>query len=569
MIFLAQITAPPLQQGPVRLPAPNPGTERLGDEQPRRVPLIEGKPPAITPSLPIQRQDQHNKEGFLELGGDYPPIAGHLPYSPEILRLTLRDCLAEKPDQRLNACAAALTAKLKADGYISTRVYVDSETIPGSLEVVEGKIVEIRVNGDSARQRHRVENLLRSLKSKALNIQLIEKDLQRVRELPGIRGVRASLSPLGSDPTIVVLSIQIEKEAIPWIGELSIRNDGSNGSGDARALATFLKRDAISEGDTILIYGELDSDAKPDLGQAIGSLSYTLPVSNSLNLTGAFGYSRRNLTEFQTNGAPMVSTSQYQGTGQLEWVLREDLWRRWSISASLTESRTNLYFDDKVPFPLDYPSSVAAPVTGFAKLAVNGSGGGNQISWGISSYLLQGIPALSPGDQQSQFRDAGIDISSATAFGVYGAVSLMLTPSLNLQLTGAGQLANNPLTPSMRFVLGSDTGLRGLPGQLISGDSGWLGSSELAWTFWKSKTQSLALVPFFGYGSVSTDNRVSDILSYHDNIGSGGLLLRWLYGRKLLFEFGWAEQFATSGNSGPWEDWALGKGFYGKVRYRF
>jgi hemolysin activation/secretion protein len=30
----------------------------------------------------------------------------------------------------------------------------------------------------------------------------------------------------------------------------------------------------------------------------------------------------------------------------------------------------------------------------------------------------------------------------------------------------------------MQFTLGSDVGLRGLPGQLISGDSGWLSTGD-------------------------------------------------------------------------------------------
>ena len=60
-----------------------------------------------------------------------------------------------------------------------------------------------------------------------------------------------------------------------------------------------------------------------------------------------------------------------------------------------------------------------------------------------------------------------------------------------------GQVAFNELTSDMGFGLGSDVGLRGLPGTLISGDNGWL-STELNWTFWQNSKNALQLVPFMG-----------------------------------------------------------------------
>jgi hemolysin activation/secretion protein len=118
----------------------------------------------------------------------------------------------------------------------------------------------------------------------------------------------------------------------------------------------------------------------------------------------------------------------------------------------------------------------------------------------------------------------------------------------------------------MGFSLGSDTGLKGLPGTLISGDSGWLGSSELAWTFWQKQKNALQLSPFIGMGGVSTRRST---VTLTDTIGSGGILLRWLNGLRWSVELGWIDQFNADDNSGLWNDWLLGSGLYGKVRYRF
>ena len=82
----------------------------------------------------------------------------------------------------------------------------------------------------------------------------------------------------------------------------------------------------------------------------------------------------------------------------------------------------------------------------------------------------------------------------------------------------------------MQFTLGSDVGIRGLPGQLISGDSGF---------------------------------------SFNDTVGAGGVLVRWLQGNQWSTELGWVNSFQTSDNPGPWTDWLLGKGLYAKVQFRF
>jgi hemolysin activation/secretion protein len=117
----------------------------------------------------------------------------------------------------------------------------------------------------------------------------------------------------------------------------------------------------------------------------------------------------------------------------------------------------------------------------------------------------------------------------------------------------------------MGFSLGSDAGLRGLPGQVISGDSGLLGSVELSRLVWSTKRQSLQLVPFLGAGNVWTDVPGA---SLRDGIGAGGLLLRWSRGSHGVLELGWVKQFQTEART-DWDQWILGSGVYAKMTYRF
>jgi hemolysin activation/secretion protein len=329
-------------------------------------------------------------------------------------------------------------------------------------------------------------------------------------------------------------------------------------------VATLLKPRFLRRGDTLLLYGELDATGSPELGAAITSLSYTFPFSDSFSLTGGFGYSRRNLVELP---APVdgFSTSQYQALAQFEWVFRESLSQRWSLFAGYSNTRSNTYDQDTV-LPAAVPESVRSPTNGYLRLGVNGSGLSRFGGWNGSAYLLQGIAAATPAVQRQELAEAGIAVGEATALGGFLSASWTVAPRWQINLRTAGQVAFAPLTSSMQFTLGSDVGLRGLPGQLISGDSGWLASTEAVWTFWDSKSSALQLVPFIGAGGIRSSFNGG---FFGDTVGAGGLLLRWLANNNWALELGWAQPFSTTDNRGVWNDWLLGQGLYTKVNYRF
>jgi hemolysin activation/secretion protein len=126
-------------------------------------------------------------------------------------------------------------------------------------------------------------------------------------------------------------------------------------------------------------------------------------------------------------------------------------------------------------------------------------------------------------------------------------------------------VAFEPLTNPMGFSLGSDNGLRGLPGQVISGDNGWLASGELSWAFWRKGAHELQLVPFLGGGWVSTTLQGTTDSS---SLGAGGLLLRWLHGRHWAVELGWASQFGDNLVVAD-TNLLVDSGLYTKMSYRF
>lgn len=562
LLLLAQLVAPPLQQGPVRLPETRPAQERpapsQGQESPPGLEVEPGiAPPSMSPEAVPARPAPTPPLSAL------PAVEGLTLYGNQQLSLILGRCSAiADPAERLNACAAALGSRLVADGYVNSRVFAEPTPTPGRLVVVEGRLVELRVNGNGPWLNRRIDRLMRSQQGRVLHIPSLERNLQLLRRIPGVKQLRANLSRLGSDPTQATLTIAVEAGGPRWQGDLALRNDGNSGSGDARLLASLLKPGALTAGDSLLLYGELNGKTDPQLGLGLVSLSYSLPLGESLSFTTAVGFSRRNLIELPR---PEFSNEQFQALGQLEWIFSESPTQRWSAFLGLSGTVSANLIDGQSP-PSLLPEIIRNPQSGYLRLGVSGSVQGLGFGWGGSAYFLAATPGLMPGHQVSEWRQAGIDPAGASAIGGLISASWALAPRWQLNGRLAGQWAFNPLLPPMQFSLGSDVGMRGLPGQLISGDSGWLVVTEAAWTFWQDRTHSLQLVPFLGAGGIHTQLNSFNV---SETLGSGGLLVRWLAGNNWAFDLGWAHQFTSGNLQGPWNNWVLDNGLYAKVHYRF
>ena len=567
MLLLAQLIAPPLQPGPIRLPEPapidrfrpRPDTGKDDD----KTPLID---PGPTPPAPSPVPDGSTGRPTFQ-----PAVKGNSIYSPEQLRQIFSTCSRPTPAATLQACAAALSARLVADGYVNTRVYILRTPAPGALEVVPGRIAELRIDNPDPRFAARIRRLLLPLQGSVLNLPQLDRQIQKLKRWPGVGNVQGSIGRLGSDATLASLTLRVDRRVDPLQGEVALRNDGNAGNGQWRAIGTVLQNDLISRGDTLLIYGEGDMDDTPELGTVITSISYGYPLTDSLRLSGSFGYSRRNLVEGRL--APQQwSFRQFQGFGQLEWVFSETLSRRWSLFSGISLNRNDSYAAGS-PVPLLNGFKNIYTNTGYFRFGVAVSGVDDNASWGVSLYGLQGANGFSPENQLRSLNALGVIPGQATALGGSAGVSLALAANTTMNLRAAGQIALNPLIPDMGFSIGSDNGIRGLPGQTISGDSGYLGSAEIAWTIWRQLNQAVQVVPFIGYGGVSrTRLGTINTLRYNNGIGAGGILARFLAGSTWQVELGWVGQIdhLDQRDNDIWgSDHFLGRGLYSSIKYRF
>ncbi len=551
-LLVAQLLGPSPQPGPVRLPAAPGPAPRL-----ERPPTLEPDPAPVTPA---------------GSGAPAPRVEGLERYPPAVLQQLLAPCLGPEAGnaaaslERLERCAALLTSRLVADGYINSRVFPLPNPPPnGTLLVVEGRIVEVRVESSDAGLRRRLQRLALPLQGQVLHLPSLERQLDLLERLPGVSGVRASLNRLGGDSTKAVLVLQADPKAQPLQGELSLRNDGSGGSGQFRALGVLAKSGLATPADQLLLVGELDSDDQPELGYRLLSLSYRLPLGSRLAFTTAGAISWRQLVESPPPYHDLLYR-QEQLLGRFEATLHEGLRQRLSAFAGLSANHNRAWLAGERFAAIPGGGGAGALSTGFLQAGLAWEGWLGNAGLSANIYGLQGIAAFSGDDALRELQAfAGIDVGRARALGGEIALAWPLAPRWLLQLRAAGQGAFTPLTNPMGFSLGSDNGLRGLPSQVISGDSGLLGSGELSWAFWRQGSQELQLVPFLGAGWVHTT------LPYGldtASVGAGGLLLRWLGGHHWQLELGWASQFGD-GLSRAVPNWLIDNGLYTKLSYRF
>ena len=559
MLLLAQLVAPPVQPGPIRLPAESLPVERPANGQPLLT-APETKPSQANPDNRESQISDPIPDTWI------PPVNGSVPISADELTTLLKDCRSPSASATLKACAAALTSKLTDLGYINSRVFIDPEPAPGQLDVVLGRLVQININTENAELEADANRALEPLIGDVLLLPRLKEALAELRGNRRIGQISGSLGRLGVDPTQAVLTLNLSPSPPErWQGELALSNDGNGGTGQFRSINTLLKNDLMRDGDTFLAFLELNADGDPELGSTITSLSYTYPFTDRLSATGSFGYSNRQLVE-----APGISRElefrTLQGFGQLSYELHRSNAQVWNAFAGLSISRNDSYLEgDSIPLIIGGGEDGWLR-SGYLRLGINGAGRMGRTAWSANLYGLQGIAGISTDDQLKDLNFFDVSPGEARALGGVVSTTSALTPTLGLNLRAAGQIAFNELPNSLGFSLGSDTGLKGLPGTLLSGDNGWLGAAELSWTFWNNRHQALQLAPFLGMGGISTTR---GDFTFDDTIGAGGIVLRWLQGNNWTVELGWTDQFNDGDNPGFWNDWLIGDGIYADVRYRF
>ena len=493
-----------------------------------------------------------------------PRIQGEIPYSSSKINRLLTSCKKTSREETLNSCAAKLNAQLISDGYTNSRVYTLLEGKNGTLDVIMGKIVELKIRSSNKVIQQKVYEKLKDLNGQILHQPTLQAKISEAKEIKNVGQISGDIGRLGSDPTKAIVKINATYMPSDWQRQINIRNDGSPGTGQFRNIGTFVKTDIFTKNDMYIGMIELNTDQDVEVGSQLYSSTYVLPINQKLNLTNSFAYSRSDMVEFDGD-LKSLRFDALQFNFQLDRAIMSKENVTISTFASLSNGKTESFFGG-VLTPLVTGANTDGFVnTGSIKAGINFTKIKNNKSWSGSFFGNQGLAFFSKDIQLEDFALNGIYPGESKAIGSNINFSWTLKPGIGLNLSSSAQLALNPLTSGMSFSLGGSSGLKGLPSSLTSGDSGWQQTIEAVFTPYQKGVNAFQLVPFLGYGEVNT--KVNNI-STDDSAGSGGILLRSINSNK-IYELGFYKFINTKDNSGTWNNWMLGDGIFSSFTINF
>ena len=493
-----------------------------------------------------------------------PRIQGEIPYSSKKIKRILYSCKKATKEETLSSCAAKLNAQLVSDGYTNSRVYTLLQGKNGTLDVIMGKIVELKIRSSNKVLEKKIFEKLKELNGKILHQPTLQKKLAEAKEIKNVGQLSGDISRLGSDPTKAILKINATYLPSDWQRQINIRNDGSPGTGQWRNIGTFVKTDVFTKNDMYIGMIEVNTNKDVEVGSQLYSSTYVLPLNQKLNLTNSLAYSRSDMVEFEGD-LKTLRFDALQYNFQIDKSLITNESGTLSSFASISNGKTESFFGG-VRTPLVTGANTEGYVTtGSIKAGINFSRIKNNKSWNGSLFGNQGLAFLSKDIQLNDFALNGIYPGESKAIGSNINFSWTIKPGIGVNLSSSAQLALNPLTSGMSFSLGGSSGLKGLPGSLTSGDSGWQQTIETVITTYQKGKNAFQLVPFFGYGEVNTkiNNESTD-----DSAGSSGILLRSINANK-IYELGFYKFINTKDNSGTWNNWMLGDGIFSSFTINF
>jgi len=431
------------------------------------------------------------------------------------------------------------------------------------LDVVEGRLVELRINGPSQALNRNTERKLSALQGKILNANEVLWALQLVQQQPGAERIKGRLGRVGSDPGQSSLIVKAEPKGTDFQGGLTYSNEGKITAGEHLNQVIVSGESLIQFADRLMLFGEKTWTGAPQAGSSTYSISYSGPVGTKTSAALSVGFSR--MKPIELGGiASGFRTNQYQLTGLINHKFIDSYDRDLSAFGQLSYSRSNLYLNgDELP-PIT-PDLIRKPQSSYAKVGLEANKINRKSIHNAQLFVMQAVPGSIPDDQRQSLKL--IDTSPEQSNAIGGSISslFLLDNGIRIKTDLAGQKSFGRLINTMRFQIGAASGMTGLPSTAISGDDGFQATATGIVPIHKVKGWRVALKPFIGVGAVNLWDRWSNL------IGSYGALINVTNpSSQFSIDIGWAGDLSQDGDLDTlWKNWSLGQGLISRASLRF
>jgi hemolysin activation/secretion protein len=438
------------------------------------------------------------------------------------------------------------------NGYINSGAFLpnnqDLNRGVVQIQVVEGELAKIEINGLERLQEGYVRSRLERGADKPLKQQRLEEALQLLQLDPLLEQVNAELTA-GTQPGQSILIVNL-KEASAFHGSIAIDNYRAPSIGWIQGSLSVSHDNLLGFGDRLSAEYGLTNDE----GLSFLDLRYSVPV-NALNGTVdlRFENSDSNIIEEEFDEFDISSETQTISFGFRQPIIRTpDNELALGIALDLRRSQT---------FLLDEPFS-------FSIGAENGESNVTAIRF-FQEWLDRSPTSVIAARSQFSF---GIDAFGATIndtgtdgrfFSWQGQFQWVqqLSPRILLLTRFDAQLTPDSLLSPERFSLGGVDTVRGYVQNQLVADNGILGSLELRIPL-TSDPNLLQLTPFFDVGTGWNERSPKPNPTTLVGIGLG---LRLLLGSSLSLRLDYGIPLIAVDNEG---DSLQDNGFYFSLRYQ-
>jgi hemolysin activation/secretion protein len=551
--------APELAQNPEenldrdRLLQPNPIPSPLPPET--EPPAVEQEQPAQpSPQTPAQEQVRVNK---IE-------VVGSTIFSQEDFKRLLEPLNLEGKvvarSQLLQAVDKITQLYLENDYLTSDAALVEESVATGNIQiqVVEGSIEEIRVEGTRRLNESYVRDRIKRGTGTPLNTKKLESQLRLLRADPLLANVEASLRRgTGLNQSILIVRVT---EAKSLTGNLGVNNYSPPSVGSEKIYSNLAYRNLTGLGDELSANYERSTQG----GFERYDFGYRIPV-NSLDGTVEIR------TSFSNNEVIQEPFADFgiEGESELyEISYRQPLIRTPREELALSVGFT---FQDGQTFLLDRPFGFGlgpdedgvsrTSVFKFGQEYISRSVSG---AWALRSQFNLGTGLFDATKNEDSIPDGQF----FSWLGQIQRVQVLSADNFLIIQTDI-QLTPDPLLPSQQFVIGGGQSVRGYRQNLLAGDGGVRFSIEDRITLQRDEggNSTIALAPFFDAGAVfKAGNNPNDISQDQTVIAGIGLGLLWQPISGLNLRLDYAFPLVEIDNEG---DNIQDDGFYFSVNYGF
>jgi hemolysin activation/secretion protein len=424
--------------------------------------------------------------------------------------------------EELYALRRELSAAYVRRGYVNSGVVIpDQQVVDGVvvMQEVRGSVTKIDVTGNGRLSPGYITKRITAATKSPLRVQDLQQALESLQQDPLIQRVNAQLKP-GLRPGEAELSVDL-KRTQPFQLTIGANNQGSASTGSGQGILSIAELNLTGRGDA------LAADAGMSGGQAIGSLSYSFPLTASnAKIQAAFSLDNAHITEQPFNLLDIKSRTKGGGLFLLQPLLSSSTQSLVStVGIGVRQSESTLL---GIPFSFspgdqagkskttDVSAGVEYTVrTSNQALAVRGS-----IRRGVDLFnaTINGQP---PDGRFTAFLG---QLNYARRLGSFGG---------ELLFRWMGQFAGEPLLALEKMPLGGLNSVRGYRENLFVRDNGQAVSVECRVPVRLGRSQegrfdalNLRVAPFLDYGR-SWDKDKSLSTSTPQDIYSAGVGLLW------------------------------------------